>query len=54
MSFKSFAILMMVGICALPVHATIINLSTHVSGGINPPSADLLDATLDFSVVDST
>jgi hypothetical protein len=37
-----------------PLEATVLTLSTHASDGNNPPPAEHLDATLDFSVVDNS
>ena len=37
--------------CAVPVQAALLTLSTHASDGNNPPGADKLDATFEFSVV---
>jgi len=36
--------------CAVPVQAALLTLSTHASDGINPPDANQLDATFEFSI----
>ena len=40
--------------CVQPLEATVLTLSTHASDGNNPPPVECLDATLDFSVIDSS
>jgi len=49
-----FLSLIVVICCTQAAYSTVLRLSTHASDGTNPPPAEQLDATFDFSVLGNT